>query len=133
MILSDAKANLDTISSIMIVSDSSSRVLFYFGSSKLFVNTSFALHADWELSPLKHKLIVVTLLGEQIICTSVFKSCKILVERVILKANLIPLKMWDFDVILGKPGNSCICVMFFSCRVVYFFSCQFVFWCFFKN
>ena len=30
-----------------------------------------------------------------------FKSCEILVEGIVLKANLIPLEMSDFDVILG--------------------------------
>ena len=30
-----------------------------------------------------------------------FKDCEILVESVVLKANLIPLEMSDFDVILG--------------------------------
>ena len=29
-----------------------------------------------------------------------FRSCEILIEGVILKDNLIPLEMWDFDVIL---------------------------------
>ena len=30
-----------------------------------------------------------------------FKGYEILIEGVVLKANLIPLEMWDFDVILG--------------------------------
>ena len=39
-------------------------------------------------------------LGEQILCTSVFKGCEIFVEGVVSKANLILLEMYDFDVIL---------------------------------
>ena len=42
----------------------------------------------------------MTSLGEQIICIFVFKGCEILIKQVVLKANLIPLEMWDFDVIL---------------------------------
>ena len=61
----------------------------------------FALHADRELSPLKHKLVVTTPLGEQILYNSIFKGCEILIDGVVLKANLIPLKMYDFDVIQG--------------------------------
>ena len=85
----------------MTVFGSLARVLFYSGSSKSFVNTLFALHADRELSPLKHKLVVMTSLEEQIIRTYVFRGCEVLIERVVLKENLILLEMWDFDVMLG--------------------------------
>ena len=45
-------------------------------------------------------LVVTTPMEEQILRTLVFKGCEILVEGVVLKANLIPLEMSDFDVIL---------------------------------
>ena len=48
----------------------------------------------------------MNLLGEQIICTFIFKTCEILIKGVVLKANLIPLEIWDFDVILGKDWLS---------------------------
>ena len=51
-------------------------------------------------TPLKSKLVFTTPLGEQILCTLVFKGCEIIIEGVVLKANLISLKMTDFDVIL---------------------------------
>ena len=35
-----------------------------------------------------------------------FKGCEILIEGVVLKANLIPLEMSDFDVILGMDWLS---------------------------
>ena len=44
---------------------------------------------------------MITPLGERILHTVVFKGCEVLVERVVLKANLISLEMDDFDVILG--------------------------------
>ena len=75
----------------MIVFGSPAFVLFYSRSSKSFVSTSFALHVDRELSPIKHKLVVVTLMREQIIRTFIFKGCEVLIEGVMLKANLIPL------------------------------------------
>ena len=79
---------------------------FYFGLSKSFVSTSFTLHADQELSPLKHKLIVIIPLGEQITCNSMLKGFEILVEGVVLKTNFISLEMWDFDIILGMDWLS---------------------------
>ena len=85
----------------MFIFGTLAQVLFDTGSSRSFVNIAFALHTVLELAPLKNKLIVTTRLGEQILLTSVFKGCEILVEGVVLKANLISLKMYDFDLILG--------------------------------
>ena len=85
----------------MFVFGTPTHVLFYFGSCRSFVSSLFALHADRDLSPLKNKLVVTTPLGEQILCTLVFKGCEILVKGVVLRANIIPLEMFDFDVILG--------------------------------
>ena len=66
----------------MIVFGSLVSVLFDSGSSKSFFSTSFALHVDQELSSLKHKLVVVTLLEEQIICTSIFRGYEVMIEEV---------------------------------------------------
>ena len=70
-------------------------------SSRSFVSSYFAFHTNRELAPLKNKLIITTLLGEQILCTSIFKGCEVLMGGVVLKANLIPLEMADFNVILA--------------------------------
>ena len=64
------------------------------------------MQANGELALLKNKLVVTTPLGEQILHTSVFKGCEIVVEGVVLKAILIPLKMSNFDVILGMDWLS---------------------------
>ena len=45
--------------------------------------------------------MVTTFLEEQIVRISVFRGCKILIERVVLKENLISLEIWDFDINLG--------------------------------
>ena len=75
-------------------------------NSDSITSTSFALHANRELTPLKSRLIVITPLREKILRTSVFIGCEILVEGVVLKANLIPLEMTDFNVILGMDWLS---------------------------
>ena len=101
MTAKEAQANPNIVIGIMFVFGTPAHILFDFRSSRSFISSSFALHADRGLSPLKNKLVVTTPLGEQIFCTLVFKGCEILVESVALKANLIPLEMSDFDVILG--------------------------------
>ena len=100
MTVGEVQANPNTMTGTMIIFGTPTRVLFDFRSSRLFVSTSFALHVNRELSSLKHTLVVTTLLREQILRNSIFKGCEILIEGVVLKASLIPLKMWDFDVIL---------------------------------
>ena len=80
------------MTSITFVFGTPTRVLFDFGSNRSFMSSSIALHADRELSQLKSKLMVTTPLGEQILRILVFKACEILVEGVVLKANLIPLE-----------------------------------------
>ena len=84
----------------MSIFSTPARVLFDIRSSRSFVSIIFVLHATRELVSLNNKLIVNTPLGEQILRTSVFKKYEIIVEMVIFKANLIPLELFDFDVIL---------------------------------
>ena len=45
--------------------------------------------------------MVTTPLGKQILFNSILKGCEILIEGVVLKANLILLEIYDFDIILG--------------------------------
>ena len=97
MIVDEAQANPDSVTGIIFVFGEPARILFDFGASRSFISTSFALHANRELTPLKSKLIVMTPLGEKIVRTSVFKRCEVVVEGRVLKANLILLEMTDFD------------------------------------
>ena len=106
MTIDGVQANLNSITSIISVFGELARVLFDFRASRSFISTSFALHANYELTPLKSKLIVTTPLGERILRTSIFKGCEVVMEGIVLKANLIPLEMLDFDVILGKDWLS---------------------------
>ena len=106
MTFGEVQANPDTMIGTMFVFGMPAHFIFDFGSNRFFVSTAFALHADWELTPLKNKLVVTKPLEEQILRTLVFKGCEILVEDVVLKENLIPLEIYDFDVILGMDWLS---------------------------
>ena len=92
--------NPDSVTSIIFVFGEQARVLFDFGASRSFIIISFALHANRELTPLKSKLIVTTPLGQRILRASMYKGCEVLIEGVVLKANLIPMEMSNCDVIL---------------------------------
>ena len=45
-------------------------------------------------------------LGEQILCNTIFEGYEILIDGMVLKANLILLEMYDFDIILGMDWLS---------------------------
>ena len=45
--------------------------------------------------------MVITPMGECLICNSVYRGCEVSVEEMILEADLIPLDMTDFDAIFG--------------------------------
>ena len=69
MTTGEVQVNPDTVTGIMFVFGTPARVLFDTESSQSFINTTFALHANRELVPLKNKLIVNMPLGEQILHT----------------------------------------------------------------
>ena len=50
-----------------------------------------------------------------------FKGCEILVEGVVLKANLILLEMFDFDVILGMDwlSNHRVSMDYFTKKIIF--------------
>ena len=56
MTTDEAQANLETKIGIMFIFSTPARVLFDFGPNRSFISSSFALHADRDLSPLKNKL-----------------------------------------------------------------------------
>ena len=106
MTAGETQANPYIVTCIMCVFGTLARVLFDFWSSRSFVSYSFALHVDQEFAPLRNKLVVMRPLREQILHNTILKGCEILVDGVVFKANLIPLEMYDFDVILGMDWLS---------------------------
>ena len=89
MTVDEAQTNPDSVTGIISVFGEPARVLFNSGASRSFISTSFALHANRELTPLKNKLIVTTPLGERVVRTSMFRGCEVVIEGFVLRANLI--------------------------------------------
>nr|XP_011466845.1 PREDICTED: uncharacterized protein LOC105352182 [Fragaria vesca subsp. vesca] len=71
------------------------------GATHSFMSSRFALHANVPSSPLPGEWYVFLPSGDVFKIDWVFRSCEVLVEGYNLEANLIPLEMIDFDVILG--------------------------------
>ena len=62
MTIGEAQTNLDSVIGITIIFYLLVRVLLIFGSSMSFLSS--ALYVDQESSRLKHKLVIMILLGE---------------------------------------------------------------------
>ena len=77
MTVDEAQANPDSVIGIITIFGEPARVLFDSGASRSFISSSFALHADRKLTPLKSGLVVTTPLGERILRTVVFKGCEV--------------------------------------------------------
>ncbi|WRX15686.1 hypothetical protein QQP08_008173 [Theobroma cacao] len=85
----------------MFVFDREAHVLIDSGSYRFYVSTSFVSFSDRNLSPLEEEIVVHTPLGEQLIRNTCYRDCGIRVGEEEFKADLIPLEIRDFDLILG--------------------------------
>ncbi|XP_017973337.1 PREDICTED: uncharacterized protein LOC108661393 [Theobroma cacao] len=70
-------------------------------SNRSYVSTAFASFSDRNLSPLEEEIVVHTPLGEQLIRNTCYRDYGIRVSKEEFKADLIPLEIQDFDLILA--------------------------------
>ncbi|XP_039146814.1 uncharacterized protein LOC120284058 [Dioscorea cayenensis subsp. rotundata] len=101
MIEKEAECRPTVITSTLSIFQHNAYALIDFGSERSFVSTTFACHADSPPSPLESELVIQTPLGEEVVRSLVYRECHVLVSGVVLKADLIPLEIKDFDAILG--------------------------------
>lgn len=76
------------------------------GSTHSFISPVIASHMHKESEPLEHSLGVHTPLGEVISVHTVYRDCVVRVNSVDLPADLIPLFIHEFDIILGMDWLS---------------------------
>ncbi|XP_022867964.1 uncharacterized protein LOC111387627 [Olea europaea var. sylvestris] len=77
------------------------RSLIDSGATHSFISYAFAINADLMTEPLDSDLVVAIPIGHLLLANKVYKDCVIRVNDHKLRANLIPLDIHDFDVILG--------------------------------
>nr|GFB82704.1 hypothetical protein [Tanacetum cinerariifolium] len=76
-------------------------VLFDTGSTHFVVSIAFSKHLKVPPIPLDNSLSISTLMLNSVIISHEFRNCPLRVGDDICFANLLPLKMTDFDIILG--------------------------------
>ncbi|OMO50137.1 Retrotransposon gag protein [Corchorus olitorius] len=96
-----AQDNPNSITGTVTLFRNYARALIDTGAEHSYVIYGFAQYADIPLSPLFPELIVQTPYGESLLKTEVYRECALLVGHMVFEADLIPLEIYDFDVILG--------------------------------
>nr|GEU64686.1 putative reverse transcriptase domain-containing protein [Tanacetum cinerariifolium] len=92
---------LGTISGTLYMYDCGVFVLFDTGSTHSVVSIAFSKHLKVPSIPLDHALPISTPMLNSMIISYEFRNCPLRVGDDIHFANLIPLEMSDFDIILG--------------------------------
>ncbi|XP_072979718.1 uncharacterized protein [Typha angustifolia] len=101
MTLRDAEASNDVATGTMILFAHTARILFDPGATHSFISTSFLENADVAPGPLVEPLVIATPLGDFLEVRHVYRSCTLTFGEWDFKADLLPLEMQDFDLILG--------------------------------
>ena len=99
-------ATLKVITSILLVSNSDARILIDSGATHSFMATSYVMHLGGESKKLDNPMIVNTRMGETLTIDAIYLNCVVMVQGYELLIDLLPLEMYDFDVILGMDWLS---------------------------
>ncbi|XP_028108641.1 uncharacterized protein LOC114307430 [Camellia sinensis] len=102
----DVKNAATVVSGTFNVHGHSAHVLFDSGSTHFFVSKLFAQNLDRSEEVLSYVLCVSSPLGDSMVCTSVYFACELLIGDIRVYANLLPLDMIHFDIILGMDWLS---------------------------
>ncbi|KAK1560346.1 hypothetical protein Q3G72_025572 [Acer saccharum] len=97
----DAHASNDVVSGTLSLFCREATVLFDSGATHSFVSCAFSTYANKPAEPLDLCMTIGTPTGDSMLVEQVFKSCLISVGGRDFLVDLLPLKMRDFDIILG--------------------------------
>ncbi|XP_068328181.1 uncharacterized protein [Pyrus communis] len=97
----DAQNNPDLIMGMLNILGYFARLLIDCGATYSVISHTFAQVTQPHPTPLEYDLEFAMPRGEKCIVDCVYPGCPMMVEDVVMPADLIPLDIVDFDVILG--------------------------------
>ena len=97
----DAAASPDVVTGILSIDGQDVTVLIDPGSTHSFISRACSLHLERDPDPMSDRLVVATPSGNSMIASTVFRDCKIMLAEKEFVADLVPLDMHGFDIILG--------------------------------
>ncbi|KAK9065033.1 hypothetical protein SSX86_016416 [Deinandra increscens subsp. villosa] len=95
-----------TISGSLTLNGTKACVLFDTGSTHSIISLSFAQRVGLSSSLLHPPMSITTPMGNSITITNVFYGCPISIGGEVFTAELLPMTMHDFDIILGMDWLS---------------------------
>ncbi|GJZ89884.1 zinc finger, CCHC-type, retrotransposon gag domain protein [Tanacetum coccineum] len=96
-----AAKNLCTITGILYIDDRIVFVLFDTGATHSIISTAFAKKLNMTPTPLIERVIISTPMKNHMLIDHEYVNCPLRFDDRIRPANLLPIHMLDFDVILG--------------------------------
>nr|XP_043625607.1 uncharacterized protein LOC122597036 [Erigeron canadensis] len=99
--VAQAKESPDVVSGTFLVYDTPAKVLFDSGANRSFVATRFTKCIHLQLSFLESPLLVEVAGDQTYVIKNVYLGCSLTINFENFKANLIPMGLGEFDVILG--------------------------------
>ena len=101
MTINDAQNEHDVVSGTLLINSMPANVLIDSGASRCFINKSFCNGLDRMLEPMGETLEIETADNNHLLVSMHYPNCKVTVENQNFPANLIPMNLGEFDVILG--------------------------------
>ncbi|XP_076901278.1 uncharacterized protein LOC143555641 [Bidens hawaiensis] len=117
----DAANAQGTVSGTLHLGERSIYVLFDTCPAYSIVSLSFTKYLPIRPTPIDPTLTISTLMENSIVITHVYKDCPIRIESVVCNADLFPMHVPDFDVILGMYWLTShrVTIVCYSKRVVF--------------
>jgi len=97
----DVRAASDVVAGMLQMNDYQMHVLFDSGATHSFIANKNVTKLSKETKKVEKRFIIGTPLGETVETNIVFEGVGININECELKADLIPLELSDFDIILG--------------------------------
>jgi len=97
----DVRAASDVVAGMLQMNEYQMHVLFDSGATHSFIANKSVTKLSKETKRVEKGFIIGTPLGETVKTNVVFEGVGININRCELKADLIPLELSDFDIILG--------------------------------
>ncbi|KAI3739234.1 hypothetical protein L2E82_29633 [Cichorium intybus] len=101
MTLEEAKEDQDVVAGTLIVNSQPAYVLFDSGAHFSFVSHDFCKRLNIPMKPLDDTCIIEVANGELVTVRHVYEKCPIEINGRILKADLLPIGIKGFDIVIG--------------------------------
>ncbi|WCJ39071.1 Transposon Tf2-6 polyprotein [Euphorbia peplus] len=102
----EALASPDVVTGTLSILGRDAYILIDPGATHSFMSHTFSMHIDKQLESLDVGLVVSTPVGNSVLCEHVYRDCNVKIGEHELLANLVPLAIQEFDVILGMDWLS---------------------------